>query len=168
MYVEISIYRALLESQAGFFGAQMTAMDAATRNAKDDDRAANALVQPRAPGGDHQGADGDHRRRRGAEGVAPPRTCSADTGVTWVTGSVGLRVFARVGRVSRTRARPSCSTLSRNSMGARARRRRFGWVREKRANAKDHRVRARLARKFPANGLGHVLRPSRLDPELGP
>ena len=35
MYVEISIYRALLESQASFFGAQMTAMDAATRNAKD-------------------------------------------------------------------------------------------------------------------------------------
>jgi F-type H+-transporting ATPase subunit gamma len=35
MYVEISIYRALLESQAGFFGAQMTAMDSATRNAKD-------------------------------------------------------------------------------------------------------------------------------------
>ncbi len=35
MYVEISLYRALLESQASFFGAQMTAMDAATRNAKD-------------------------------------------------------------------------------------------------------------------------------------
>jgi F-type H+-transporting ATPase subunit gamma len=35
MYVEISIFRALLETQAGFFGAQMTAMDAATRNAKD-------------------------------------------------------------------------------------------------------------------------------------
>jgi F-type H+-transporting ATPase subunit gamma len=35
MYVEISIYRALLESQASFFGAQMTAMDSATRNAKD-------------------------------------------------------------------------------------------------------------------------------------
>jgi F-type H+-transporting ATPase subunit gamma len=35
MYVEISIYRALLETQAGFFGAQMTAMDAATRNAKE-------------------------------------------------------------------------------------------------------------------------------------
>ncbi len=35
MYVEISVYRTLLESQAGFFGAQMTAMDAATRNAKD-------------------------------------------------------------------------------------------------------------------------------------
>jgi F-type H+-transporting ATPase subunit gamma len=35
MYVEISLYRALLESQASFFGAQMTAMDAATRNAKE-------------------------------------------------------------------------------------------------------------------------------------
>jgi F-type H+-transporting ATPase subunit gamma len=35
LYIEISIYRALLESQAGFFGAQMTAMDSATRNAKD-------------------------------------------------------------------------------------------------------------------------------------
>jgi F-type H+-transporting ATPase subunit gamma len=35
MYIEISLYRALLESQASFFGAQMTAMDAATRNAKD-------------------------------------------------------------------------------------------------------------------------------------
>ncbi len=35
MYIEISIYRALLETQAGFFGAQMTAMDSATRNAKD-------------------------------------------------------------------------------------------------------------------------------------
>jgi F-type H+-transporting ATPase subunit gamma len=35
MYLEITIFRALLECQAGFFGAQMTAMDAATRNAKD-------------------------------------------------------------------------------------------------------------------------------------
>jgi F-type H+-transporting ATPase subunit gamma len=35
MYLEISIYRAMLESQASFFGAQMTAMDAATRNATD-------------------------------------------------------------------------------------------------------------------------------------
>jgi F-type H+-transporting ATPase subunit gamma len=35
MYVEITVYRALLESLASFFGAQMTAMDAATRNAKE-------------------------------------------------------------------------------------------------------------------------------------
>jgi F-type H+-transporting ATPase subunit gamma len=35
MYLEITIFRAMLESQAGFFGAQMTAMDSATRNASD-------------------------------------------------------------------------------------------------------------------------------------
>ena len=35
MYMEISLYRALLESQASFFGAQMSAMDSATRNAKE-------------------------------------------------------------------------------------------------------------------------------------
>ena len=35
MYLEISILRGLYESQASFFGAQMTAMDAATRNAKE-------------------------------------------------------------------------------------------------------------------------------------
>ncbi len=35
MYIEVTLFRALLESQASFFGAQMTAMDAATRNAKD-------------------------------------------------------------------------------------------------------------------------------------
>ncbi len=35
MYVETSIYRALLESQASEFGARMTSMDAATRNAKE-------------------------------------------------------------------------------------------------------------------------------------
>jgi F-type H+-transporting ATPase subunit gamma len=35
MYIEISLYRALLESQASEFGARMTAMDAATRNASE-------------------------------------------------------------------------------------------------------------------------------------
>ena len=35
MYLEITLFRAMLESQASFFGAQMTAMDSATRNAKD-------------------------------------------------------------------------------------------------------------------------------------
>ena len=34
-YIEITVYRALLESQASEFGARMSAMDAATRNAKD-------------------------------------------------------------------------------------------------------------------------------------
>jgi F-type H+-transporting ATPase subunit gamma len=32
-YVELSIYRALVESTAGFFGAQMTAMRSASENA---------------------------------------------------------------------------------------------------------------------------------------
>jgi F-type H+-transporting ATPase subunit gamma len=35
MYMEITMLRAMLDSQASFFGAQMTAMDAATTNAKD-------------------------------------------------------------------------------------------------------------------------------------
>lgn len=35
MYLEITLYRSLLESQASEFGARMTAMDAATRNAKE-------------------------------------------------------------------------------------------------------------------------------------
>jgi F-type H+-transporting ATPase subunit gamma len=34
-YIEVQIYRALLESNAAFFAAQMTAMDTATRNATD-------------------------------------------------------------------------------------------------------------------------------------
>ena len=34
-YVEVQVYRALLESNAAFFAAQMTAMDAATRNSAD-------------------------------------------------------------------------------------------------------------------------------------
>ena len=35
MYVEIAILRALFESQASEFGARMSAMDSATKNAKD-------------------------------------------------------------------------------------------------------------------------------------
>jgi F-type H+-transporting ATPase subunit gamma len=34
-YVEVQVYRALLESNAAFFAAQMTAMDTATKNASD-------------------------------------------------------------------------------------------------------------------------------------
>ena len=34
-YVEIQVYRALLESNASFFAAQMTAMDTATKNSAD-------------------------------------------------------------------------------------------------------------------------------------
>ena len=34
-YVEVQVYRALLESNAAFFAAQMTAMDAATKNSSE-------------------------------------------------------------------------------------------------------------------------------------
>ena len=34
-YVEVTVFRALLESNAAFYAAQMTAMDAATRNSGD-------------------------------------------------------------------------------------------------------------------------------------
>ena len=33
--MQVQVYRALLESNASFFAAQMTAMDAATRNSKE-------------------------------------------------------------------------------------------------------------------------------------
>ena len=60
-YVEISIYRALLESTASEHGARMTAMRNASENATDimeDDLA----DEPRAPGGDHPGDHGSGRR----------------------------------------------------------------------------------------------------------
>jgi F-type H+-transporting ATPase subunit gamma len=34
-HVQVQVYRALLESNAAFFAAQMTAMDAATRNSSE-------------------------------------------------------------------------------------------------------------------------------------
>jgi F-type H+-transporting ATPase subunit gamma len=34
-YVEVQVYRSLLESNAAFFAAQMTAMDTASKNATD-------------------------------------------------------------------------------------------------------------------------------------
>ena len=37
-YVEVQVYRALLESNAAFFAAQMTAMDTATKNSGRHDR----------------------------------------------------------------------------------------------------------------------------------
>ena len=44
----------------------MTAMDNATRNAGDMINKLTLQLQPHAPGADHQGADRDHLRRRGA------------------------------------------------------------------------------------------------------
>ena len=68
-YVESQIYRALLESIATEHGARMTAMDNATKNASEMIATLTLAVQPRPPGGDHQGADGDRLRGRGAQGL---------------------------------------------------------------------------------------------------
>ncbi len=64
-YIEVSIYRALLESAAGFFGAQMTAMRNASENAGDADRGIHPADEPRPPGRDHPGDHGGSRGRRG-------------------------------------------------------------------------------------------------------
>ncbi len=53
----------MLENQAGFFAAQMTAMDNATRNAGDLINALTIQMKPHPPGEDHDGADRNHLRR---------------------------------------------------------------------------------------------------------
>ena len=57
-HVEVQVYRALLESNAAFYAAQMTAMDSASRNAGGHDRTADALHEQGSAGGDHAR---DHR-----------------------------------------------------------------------------------------------------------
>ena len=64
--IAVQIFRALLENAASVQGAQMSAMDNATRNAGDMIRKLTHHLQPHAPGDDHQGTDRDHLRRRGA------------------------------------------------------------------------------------------------------
>ncbi len=103
MYVEISIYRALLESQASFFGAQMTAMDAATRNAKEMIAKLTLDYNRARQAAHHQGADGDHRRRRGAQGVT-----SRGALASRAADSMGDR--AGIGQRPRTRATAAIGT----------------------------------------------------------
>ena len=64
-YVEISIYRALLESTAAEHGARMTAMRNASENAGETDQGLTLRDEPRPPGRDHPGDHGGRRRRRG-------------------------------------------------------------------------------------------------------
>ena len=64
-YVEISIYRALLESTASEHGARMTAMRNASENAGDLIDDLTLRDEPRASGRDHPGDHGSRRRRRG-------------------------------------------------------------------------------------------------------
>ena len=70
-YVEIAVYRALLESSASEQGARMTAMRNASESADDLIGAFTPGVEPGAPGGDHPGdprGRGGRRRSR----LAPP------------------------------------------------------------------------------------------------
>ena len=71
--LEVEIYRALLENQAGEHAARMTAMESATRNTEEMIESAHAPVQPRTAGGDHQGAGRDRvgRARAAANSRAP-------------------------------------------------------------------------------------------------
>jgi F-type H+-transporting ATPase subunit gamma len=66
-YVETRIYHALLESAASEHGARMTAMDNATRNAREMIDRPHARNEPRTAGRHHQGAHGDRGRGGGAE-----------------------------------------------------------------------------------------------------
>ena len=65
-HVEVQVYRALLESNAAFFAAQMTAMDAATRNSGEMIEQPDAVHEQGAAGGDHER---DHRGRGGAQAL---------------------------------------------------------------------------------------------------
>ncbi len=63
-YIEALIYQAVAENMASEQSARMVAMKAASDNAGDADRRADADLQQEPAGGDHQGALGDRRRRR--------------------------------------------------------------------------------------------------------
>ena len=65
--IEVEIFRALLENQAGEHAARMTAMESATRNTEELIAALTLQVQPGAAGGDHQGAGRDRERRGSAQ-----------------------------------------------------------------------------------------------------
>ena len=65
-YVNISVYRALLESAASEHGARMTAMRNAAENAESMIERPDPGDEPGQAGGDHSGNLGSRRRRRGA------------------------------------------------------------------------------------------------------
>ena len=83
-HVEVQVFRALLESNAAFYAAQMTAMDAATRNSARHDRAADAVHEQGAPGGDHAR---DHRSRVGRAGAVERSRVSFNAGSSCERGS---------------------------------------------------------------------------------
>ena len=100
-YVEVQVYRALLESNAAFFAAQMTAMDTATQELGRDDRQPDALHEQGAPGGDHAR---DHR-----SGVRRARRCRA-AGSEISDRNANMADKQQSARSSRSSARSSTSS----------------------------------------------------------
>ena len=74
-YIEVQVYRALLESNAAFFAAQMTAMDTATKNSAEMIAQPDAVHEQGAPGGDHAR---DHRGRFGRAGAIGGRLAEVE------------------------------------------------------------------------------------------
>ena len=64
--VWVQIFRALLENNASFYGAQMSRDGQCDPQCRRDDHEASAVLQPPAPGPDHQGTDRNHFGRRSA------------------------------------------------------------------------------------------------------
>jgi hypothetical protein len=64
-HVRMQVYRALMESLAGEYGARMTAMEAGHQERQGDDRRPDDPVQQGPSGEDHQGA-ARHRGRSGS------------------------------------------------------------------------------------------------------
>ena len=72
--VNVQIWRALLESNAGFFAAQMTAMDNATKNAGEIIEELTREMNKERQASIYARVDGYRRRRRGRSAVAGWRT----------------------------------------------------------------------------------------------
>ena len=85
-HVEVQVFRALLESNAAFYAAQMTAMDAATRT-RGDDRQPDALHEQGPPGGDHARDYRSGVGRAGAVTDASRRRASASQSASSTAGS---------------------------------------------------------------------------------
>ena len=104
-YVEVQVYRALLESNAAFYAAQMTAMDAATRNSADMIEQPDALHEQGPPGGDHAR---DHR-----SGLGRASAVEQDSELERIRrrhGNSNSNSSRRSARSSRSSARSSTSS----------------------------------------------------------
>ena len=105
-YVEAQCLRALLESNAAFYAAQMTAMDAATRNSAEMIEQPDALHEQGPPGGDHAR---DHRSRLGRAGAVATRQSSSETSRV-SDMATAVATAAKSARSSRSSDRSSTSS----------------------------------------------------------